>query len=56
MADHQPMNLRLTLIFILLIVAAALASSGTLRGQARQGEALTVFFTGDDAGEIAPCG
>ena len=56
LADHQPMNHRLTLLLILLIVAAALASSGALRGQMRQGENLTIFFTGDDAGEIAPCG
>ena len=50
------MNLRLTLLLILLVVVAALASSVVLRGQMRQGEDLTIFFTGDDGGEIAPCG
>jgi hypothetical protein len=54
--ENQPMNHRLTLLFILVFAAAALASSGVLRGQMRQSAALTIFFTGDDAGEIAPCG
>jgi hypothetical protein len=56
LSDNQPMNHRLTLLFILVFAAAALAAGGALRGQMRQGEALTIFFTGDDAGEIAPCG
>jgi hypothetical protein len=50
------MNQRLTILFILLFAAAALVSAGVLRGQTPQGANLGIFFTGDDAGEVAPCG
>ncbi len=50
------MNHRITLLFVLLLAAGALFFSAAPRGQMRQSEALTLFFTGDDAGEIAPCG
>jgi len=50
------MNHRLSILFALALSAAALLSAGVLRGQMRQNANLTIFFTGDVGGEVAPCG
>lgn len=51
------MNPRPTLFLLLVLAAVSVWSSGLLRGQVRsQGGGLTVFFTGEHGGEIAPCG
>ena len=51
------MNSRITALFISLFVFAALLAAGVLRGQvAAPTQHLTVFFSGDGNGEIAPCG
>jgi hypothetical protein len=51
------MNTRTTLLFLALFVAAGLGVANTLRSQVlSQGPNLTVFFTGDQNGEVASCG
>lgn len=51
------MNAKITLLLFSLIAGVALVSAGLLGGQTRnQGDALTLFFTGDTEGEVAPCG
>ncbi len=50
------MNHRLSILFALALSTAALLSAGVLRGQMRQNPNLTIFFTGDVGGEVAPCG
>lgn len=55
MAALPPMHRRLTFLSAILL-SAALFGPSLLRGQMKQGPDLTIFFTGDDAGEVAPCG
>ncbi len=50
------MNRRWTLFLIIAAGLGMLFSSGVLRGQMRQNANLTIFFSGDDGGEVAPCG
>jgi len=50
------MNHRSTILLALALCAVALFSAGPLRGQMRQNANLTIFFSGDVGGEVAPCG
>ncbi len=51
------MNTRITLAFTALLILFALSSSNLLQGQiAPQNQSLTIFFTGDQNGEVASCG
>ena len=54
---YSIMNPRITTFFITLFILAGLGAAGVLRGQvAAPTQHLTVFFSGDGNGEVAPCG